>query len=134
MSIMGIGTNHVASSLSASNSYFAERNADARQLAKSLKAGDLDGAEQAFNSLTSLGQLPGVNSTTSVPFSNPMVATDFQAIGQALQNGDVTAAQRAFQTLQMDFQANRVVYPETVEKVSPAGGDASGTNSVSLLA
>jgi hypothetical protein len=129
MSVAGIGSTNVASSISGAGSYFAQRNADARQLAQSLKAGDLGGAEQAYQSLVSLGPLPGSSSTSGAPFSDPKLVSDFQAIGQALQSGNLSSAQQAFQTLQQDFRANnQTVDKGTIDKVSPDTPQANGIN------
>jgi hypothetical protein len=59
-------------------------------LAGSLNAGDLAGARQAY---ASLGELPRVGNPTG-PFAQAM-----DEVGQALNNGDVTAAQQALSSL-----------------------------------
>jgi hypothetical protein len=76
-----------------------ERRYEARQLAGALRAGDLAGAQQAYNALLALGP-----STTSGPFRNPLLAHDFNVVGQALHAGDLAGAQQAFATLQQDIQ------------------------------
>jgi hypothetical protein len=43
-------------------------------------------------------------SSTSGPFSNSQLNKDFNAIGQALQSGDLAGAQSAFATFQQDLQ------------------------------
>ena len=42
--------------------------------------------------------------STSGPFSNAQLNQDFNAIGQALQSGDIAGAQKAFATFQQDLQ------------------------------
>ncbi len=129
MSVAGIGSTNVAANVSATSSYFAQRNADARQLHRALQAGDLGHAQQAFQSLLSLGPLPGSSSTAGAPFSDPKLVSDFQAVGQALQSGDLASAKRAFNTLQQDYQSNAGgVDKGTIDKVSPDARQASGVN------
>src|ERR1035441_7053352 len=71
-------------------SFRQERNADLAQLGTDLQAGDLNAAQQDFNTLTALGQSgPNKNGQT---FQQAGRAQDFQAIGQALQNGDLAGA------------------------------------------
>jgi len=74
-----------------------ERNADLAQLGQDLQAGNLDAAQQDFNTLTALGQ-SGPNKNGQ-PFQQAGRAQDFQAIGQALEGGDLAGAQSAFATL-----------------------------------
>ena len=82
-------------------SFRQERNADLAQLGTDLQAGNLTAAQQDFNTLTALGQSgPNKNGQT---FQQAGRAQDFQAIGQALQNGDLAGAQSAFATLEGTF-------------------------------
>src|ERR1019366_274341 len=77
------------------------RSADPAQLGTDLQAGNLTAAQQDFNTLTALGQSgPNKNGQT---FQQAGRAQDFQAIGQALQNGDLAGAQSAFATLEGTF-------------------------------
>ena len=66
-----------------------------------LQAGDLKAAQQDFNTLTALGQTgPNKNGQT---FQLASRAQNFQAIGQALQSGDLAGAQSAFANLASTF-------------------------------
>jgi hypothetical protein len=81
--------------------YQQQRQADLAQLGQDLQAGNLNAAQQDFNTLTTLGQSgPNKNGQT---FSQADRAQDFQAIGQALQSGDLAGAQSAFASLQSTF-------------------------------
>jgi hypothetical protein len=81
--------------------YRQQRQADVAQLGQDLQAGNLNAAQQDFNTLTTLGQSgPNKNGQT---FSQADRAQDFQAIGQALQSGDLAGAQSAFASLQGTF-------------------------------
>src|ERR1700687_3387956 len=74
---------------------------DFKQLAGSLQSGDLAGAQKAYAALQKLLPSQSQNSTSSTQSSssstNPIVS-DFNALGKALQSGDLTAAQSAFST------------------------------------
>jgi hypothetical protein len=81
--------------------YQQQRQADLAQLGQDLQAGNLNAAQQDFDTLTTLGQSgPNKNGQT---FSQADRAQDFQAIGQALQSGDLAGAQSAFASLQSTF-------------------------------
>lgn len=81
---------------------------DFKQLAGSLQSGDLAGAQKAYAALQKLMPSQSQNSTSSTQSSssstNPIV-NDFNALGKALQSGDLTAAQSAFSTLQSDLKS-----------------------------
>jgi outer membrane protein assembly factor BamD (BamD/ComL family) len=85
---------------------------DFKQLADSLQSGDLSGAQKAYTALQKLLPSQSQNSTSSTQSSsqssssstNP-ISNDFNALGKALQSGDLTAAQSAFSTLQSDLKA-----------------------------
>ena len=85
---------------------------DFKQLAGSLQSGDLAGAQKAYAALQKLLPSQSKNSTSSTQSSsqssssstNPIV-NDFNALGKALQSGDLTAAQSAFSTLQSDLKS-----------------------------
>ena len=76
-----------------------QRRADLQALAQALKAGDLQGAQQAFATLgqdMKSSQLAGqVQATAST--------SSFAALGQALQGGDLAGAQKAFAALQQNL-------------------------------
>ncbi len=90
MSAIAVPTSSISQGL---QSYFHERNSDLSHLAKALKAGNLDAAQQEYSAIQTLGQ--------SGPFANGDAFTVsqrqqyFDAIGQALQNGDLAAARQA---------------------------------------
>src|SRR5208282_1070814 len=122
-------------------SYRQQRNADLTQLGTDLQAGNLSAAQQDFNTLTALGQSgPNKNGQT---FQQAGRAQDFQAIGQALENGDLAGAQSAFATLEGSFgqqnqQAQSAIsayssnsaVPEIVINLgSPSGTSASSGSS-----
>jgi len=98
-----------------------------------LQTGDLNAAQQDFNTLTALGQSgPYKNGQT---FARADRTQDFQAIGQALQSGDLAGAQSAFASLagtlgQQDQQAQTAIsaYNSVVAEVVINFGSPSGTN------
>ncbi len=77
------------------------RRADVKQLASALQSGYLDAAKQAFNDLASIGKSGPFGNAE--PFSNSNRAQAFEAIGKALQTGDLASAQVAFAALQSTF-------------------------------
>lgn len=68
-----------------------------RQLFAAIQSGDLQTAQQAYNTLTQSSQLAPLQSST--------IGQDFSAIGQALSSNDVTGAKAALAKLQEDLQA-----------------------------
>src|ERR1017187_417734 len=78
-------------------SFFSNRQTDLKQLGSALKSGNLSDAQQAYNTLVTLGQ--GGPSADGEPFSKSSRAQAFETIGQALQSGDLAGAQAAFATL-----------------------------------
>jgi hypothetical protein len=100
-----------------------------QQLKSSLQAGDLVGAQQAFNALSALHDGNG-------PFKDPALARDFAAIGTALQAGDLAGAQQAAATLQRAIHQNinqqgggGSVNPEVILRISPAASAATSAPS-----
>jgi len=92
--------------------YLSERRPEVQQLKEALKSGDLSAAQQAYNNLVALGnQVLGKDN----PFLRSDRALDFNAIGGALQNGDLAGARQAFAALQNSF----------VQKVPPAASSAA---------
>jgi len=81
--------------------YQQQRTAAITQLGQDLQAGDLNAAQQDFNTLTTLGQ-SGPNKNGQA-FQQSNRAQDFQAIGRALQAGDLAGAQSAFANLKTDL-------------------------------
>lgn len=77
--------------------FYQTRQADLKQLGSDLKSGNLSGAQQDYQSLTTLGEDgPFANSQ---PFSTSSRTQDFATIGQDLQSGDLAGAQTAFTAL-----------------------------------
>jgi hypothetical protein len=78
-------------------SFFSNRQTDLKQLGSALQSGNLSDAQQAYNTLVTLGQ--GGPSANAEPFSKSSRAQAFETIGQDLQSGDLAGAQAAFATL-----------------------------------
>jgi len=78
--------------------FYHDRRTEVRQLGHALQASDLNQAQQLYNALAALGQSGPFGN--SEPFSNTSRAQAFEAIGQALQSGDLAGAQAAFASLQ----------------------------------
>ncbi len=78
-------------------SFYEDRRTDLRQLGSALQAGDQNQAQQVYGALTALGQSGPFSN--SEPFANADRAKAFDAVGQALQAGDLAGAQAAFANL-----------------------------------
>jgi hypothetical protein len=79
----------------------AERKGDIGQLGKDLQSGDLQAAQQVYDTLVALGKNGPFGN--SEPFQRSDRAQDFTAIGTALQSGDLAGAQQAFAALASTF-------------------------------
>ena len=108
--------------------FYQQRRADLLELSQALRSGDLSAAQEAFSTLAALSltgsrsaassstaasssadgssgaATSSTSSSTSGPFTNPQLAQDFNAIGQALQSGDLAGARKAFVTFKQDVQ------------------------------
>ncbi len=89
MSFAGLSSISPTASANPSD-FLAVRRQDTGQLFSALESGNLAGAQAAFQQLSSL-----TTSSNGNPFTGPKLSSDFTAIGQALQNGDLTGAQEA---------------------------------------
>ncbi len=78
-------------------SFYQSRQADVKQLGSALQSGDLNAAQQAFNTLAALGQNGPFANTE--PFAKASRDQEFETIGQDLQAGNLAGAQTAFATL-----------------------------------
>lgn len=89
-------------------SEFKQRMQDFKALKTALQSGDLAAAQKAFAAVQQdvKPSTPPAGSTTPAGTAPAnQWSTDFQAIGSALQSGDITGAQKAFATLRQDMQA-----------------------------
>src|SRR5271167_3277503 len=109
-----------------SHGSFAQVHSEVQQLGQDLQAGNLAGAQQDFaalaqnfpaatqpqtptssatptasTGLTNTGSTSTSSTTTGTTGNSPSQA--FSAVGQALQSGNLSAAQTAFATLQQDL-------------------------------
>lgn len=82
-----------------------------QQLAQDLQSGNLSGAQQDFSTIQQDIQSQGSGhhhhshpQDSSATQQNP-VAQLFSELGQALQSGNLSAAQQTYTTLQQDFQS-----------------------------
>jgi len=101
-------------------SFYQNRQTDLKQLSTSLQSGDLKGAQQAYQALAVLGE--GGPFANSEPFAKSSRAQAFDAVGEALQAGDLARAQKSFATLaagQINLASASQTTPATV--VSLAG-------------
>ena len=84
-----------------------ERQKEFNELADALKSGDLSSAQQAYSAWQQLFGTSAGNSQTQTgqqDTAKNSVTADISTLGQALQSGDLTAAQTDFTQMQTDIQ------------------------------
>ncbi len=119
-----------------------QRSQDLNQLSSALQNGDLASAQSAFSNFLNL--VPGyqpttdataVSDTTASSLSvagTSSVAADFSALEQALQTGNLTDAQSAYNQFQTDMQAKAGGHHHHHPHhgtAAPAASDGTSTNS-----
>jgi hypothetical protein len=122
ISISNIPTSLATSSgITSSADYFKQRRAEVQQLDEALQAGDLATAQQDYNNIVALGNnvLHRDN-----PFYRADRGLDFNAIGGALQNGNLTGARQAFAALESTYR----VPPASTGSARTAAGSEGGVN------
>ncbi|HEY3779518.1 MAG TPA: hypothetical protein VGL56_00435 [Fimbriimonadaceae bacterium] len=107
-------------------------------LQQDLSSGNLQGAQSAFAAIQQQFQSQGgtsatsaVTSSSSTSSSNP-VSTDVSALGQALQSGNLSAAQQAFQSLQTAAKGAHHHHHHGGGSSSTSQTDSSGASAASL--
>jgi outer membrane protein assembly factor BamD (BamD/ComL family) len=125
---------------------------DFTQLSKDLQAGDLSAAQQDFAKLQQdfQSQAPQVHHhhrhhhhhqadgpQSSTTASTSAISQLFDQLGQALQKGDLAAAQQAYSTMQQDFQQlgqSDWLRTAQLSSQSATTTSPSATNAVSVTA
>jgi hypothetical protein len=109
--------------------YVEKRQPELKKLDEALKSGDLTAAKQDYNDLVALGNnvLHKDN-----PFLRRDRALDFDAIGGALQNGDLAGAQKAVGALESTFQQKQV--PPADKLPSPTSATAVSSGGINVVA
>jgi hypothetical protein len=115
--------------------FYQNRQADLKQLGADLKSGDLNAAQQDYQAMAALGE--GGPFANSEPFAKSSRAQAFDAIGEALQAGDLARAQTAFATLtakQSNSANSSQASADTVVNLTSTQGDnATATSSSSSI-
>ncbi|MEI7431424.1 MAG: hypothetical protein WCL27_13300 [Betaproteobacteria bacterium] len=107
MSVANIGTDQAVTA-SSFRSSVRQADQDFDQLFQSLKSGNLNAAQQAYSSFQQIQAgltttaTPQTGTTTATS-TNP-VATDWSALGQALQSGNLASAKGSLSQLEQDAQ------------------------------
>ena len=115
--------------------YISQRRPEVQQLQEALKAGDLGAAQQAYNNLVALGNQVLHRDN---PFLRKDRALDFNAIGGALQNGDLNGARQAFEALHDTFRhklppvATASATPSAAEVTLSTAGNIDRQTALSL--
>jgi hypothetical protein len=98
--------------------YFKERRAEVQQLQEALKSGDLAAAQQDYNNIVALGN-------NVLHRDNPFIRSDrgldFDAIGGALQSGDLAGARQAFAALENTYKIHLDGTPSNSTATTAAG-------------
>jgi hypothetical protein len=141
MSVSGISsTNNL--NQSDWQSIFSQSQQYFNALSQALQSGNLAGAQNAFSSLQQLAPNSSQNSATTTSANatssangTSSIGSDFSALGQALQSGDLAGAQKAFAQLQQDMQTARTGHHHhhhsQASNASAATQDSSATTSSS---
>lgn len=103
MSITPVSAAGLAQSILTSSSS-SQLQQTLQSLQGSLAAGDLSGAQSAFQTLQQLNQNV-TNANASTPSNSSQLSTDLAALGSALSSGDLSTAQSAFSTVQSDLNS-----------------------------
>lgn len=104
--------------LTSRQAYFKERAAEVKELSEALSSGDLAAAQQDYNNIVALGNniLHKDN-----PYLRADRGLDFNAIGGALQNGDLDGARQAFAALESTYK----VPPAAASSTAPTNATAA---------
>ena len=86
--------------LSSSNSNKLQQTL--QNLQNSLSAGDLNGAQSAFQNLQQINQ--SLATTAGTNSNESQLSTDMTSLGSALSSGDLSTAQSALATVQADLK------------------------------
>ena len=115
--------------------YFGVRHHELRKLEKALESGDLSTAQLDLADIQNLGQRGPFASGNA--FWNSDRQQDFEAVGSALQSGDLVAAQQVFQQLTNTFKHIDPAAPQPTDVGSgkdPASGSPATPGSVNFTA
>ena len=113
MSVSGIMSTSFFQPSQVQNS-FQQRRAEFQQLGQALQSGNLSAAQQDFAELTSSGSSASTSGATTATTTTAATGTgsaastspvssigqEFTALGQALQAGNLSAAQQAYSAMQ----------------------------------
>jgi len=122
MSVSGVSGGPAHANL---QTYYHQRQSDLMQLGKDLSSGDLQDAQTAYDSIVSLGQQGPFASGS--PFAMANREQDFQAIGQAIQSGNASAAAQAYKALAASFHGPQ----STPTDPTPVAGGSGSVPSAS---
>jgi hypothetical protein len=103
--------------------YYEERNADVAQLNKDVQSGNMTAAEQDYANIVALGKQ---DIHRNNPFFHADRATDFNAIGGALQNGDISGAKQALAALYSTYA------PKTTDAASSTADATAAAATVNV--
>lgn len=104
MSVGSIASSLVSGLDSTSISTFSQMQEAWKDLENSLKSGDLDSAKKAYATITQLQQQ--MISKFGNPPGNSQLSSDMDALGKALDSGNLSDAQQAFAAVKNDMKSH----------------------------
>ena len=102
MSVGSITSSLLSGLDSATNSTFSKMQQAWKDLENSLKSGDLNGAKKDYATITQLQQQ--MTSQFGTPPGGSQLSSDMEALGKALDSGNLSDAQQAFTSIQNDMK------------------------------
>ena len=131
MSVSAVSSCSSSSTVSPLQNIMQQGRSDFSALATALGSGDLAGAQKAFASLQQdlQGMQPAgaSNAAGSTAASTSPFASDYAALGKALQSNDLAGAQKAFSSLMQSMQGARRGHHHH-HRAAPTGTDATAAN------
>jgi cobalamin biosynthesis Mg chelatase CobN len=101
-----------------------------KELESSLKSGDLSDAKKAYETIVKLHQ-EQVSSSGSTQQGESQMDKDMDALGKALDSGDLSTAQSAFATVQSDMKNQPA--PPTSSSSSSSTSSTSSADSEAVI-
>ena len=102
MSVGSITSSLLSGLDSTTNSTFSKMQQAWKDLENSLKSGDLNSAKKDYATITQLQQQ--MTSQFGNPPGGSQLSSDMEALGQALDSGNLSDAQQAFAAIQNDMK------------------------------
>lgn len=120
MSVGSITSSLLSGLDSTANNTFSKMQQAWKDLESSLKSGDLDSAKIAYATITQLQQQ--MTSQFGNPPRGSQLSSDMEALGKALDSGNLSEAQQAFAAIQNDIKNHH--HPAMQQSNSSSSADS----------